>query len=106
MTAYQVVIPRTGQPIIETVLSQWEQDTVKKFGGLSTIATGQYGYWIDDTGRTIADVCNRYEIAVTEDREEELMEYFRKTRILFQQECLYVVKMGKAYLLYPEKGVK
>lgn len=106
--ACQVVIPavsgRTRLPWTPDKIPNWEYATSCLFGGISPLALGVVGLWrnpkLAPPKGVIPDPQNRYEIAVTEDRVDELREYLRFTCAHFEQECLYF-KVGSSVEFVP-----
>jgi len=93
MIACEVVIPLVSDknkvPWQATKLQFWETAVAYLFGGISPITMNVVGNWVDPRGKLIPDPQNRYEIAVEDDRVDELREFMKFTCCHFEQEYLY-----------------
>ncbi len=95
--ACEVIIPtvsgRTRLPWTPNKIPYWEFATAYLFGGISPVALGVTGQWrnpaLPPGACIVPDPQNRYEIAVPDNRVDELREFMRFTCCHFEQECLY-----------------
>ena len=97
MIACEVVIPLVSGlnrvPWQHRKVPDWEDAVAHLFGGVSPIALGVVGKWNDPKAargqNIIPDPQNRYEIAVPDERVDELREFMKFTCVHFEQEVLY-----------------
>jgi hypothetical protein len=107
MIACEVIIPlvsgRTRAPWHPNKIPDWEEAVACLFGGISPLAVGVVGKWRNPNAPPgqgiVPDPQNRYEVAVDDDRVDELREFMRFTCVHFQQECLYFKIIGNVEFL-------
>ncbi len=107
LTTYEILIPMsedgTGVLHEQAVFDRWQDETARRFGGLSFTGFVK-GKWFDPKQDCIVpDDSRSYVIGIEPDREPELIDHAVKTAETFVQQCIFLERRGTAFLVYPNR---
>lgn len=108
MTTYLFLIPIESDPDVAgarvphpaDLVDRWERSLSGQFGAFSRFAEVP-GIWTDALGKPVPDKSRGYMVGIDPAREAELRDFVRAACGVFSQQCIFLLKVGIAELVFP-----